>query len=168
MDPTKPLTGQCPHCGATAEQLAYHSRYTLKSGKMVIVIKCKQHHGTFCDRYGTAFSDLKTEEAKVQRVIHQSLEGLHPEAIARIEGIHPTTVQRWVDRAAIQAQAADAEVMSEVQAEDVELDELYSFAGLKRPDLEDDPEIVGQHWTPVAMVRESRWILEVVVGPRTE
>jgi hypothetical protein len=25
MIQTKPLTGQCPHCGAPAERLAYHS-----------------------------------------------------------------------------------------------------------------------------------------------
>jgi hypothetical protein len=29
MIQTKSLPGQCPHCGATADRLAYHSRYTL-------------------------------------------------------------------------------------------------------------------------------------------
>jgi hypothetical protein len=132
------------------------------------VIRCEQHHGTFCSRYGTAFYDLKTEEAKVERALHQNLEGLCAEAIARIEGVHPTTVQRWVERAAFQAQAADQAVVDQVAAADVELDELYSFAGVKRPALEDDPEVVGQHWTHVAMVRQSRLMLEVVVGPRDE
>jgi transposase-like protein len=164
MDPTKPLTGQCPHCGATAEKLAYHSRYTLKSGHLVTVIRCKQHNGTFCGRYGTACYDLKTEEEKVERAVHQNLEGLHPQAIARIEGVHPTTVQRWIDRAARQGRAADQEVVSDVQAEAVEFIQLDSFAGLKRPDAGDDPEAVGQHWTHLAMVRESRLMLEVVGG----
>jgi IS1 family transposase len=51
----------------------------------------------------------------------------------------------------------------------VELDELYSFAGEKRPDeQESDLEEVGQHWTHIAMARESRLMLEVVVGPRTQ
>lgn len=27
---------------------------------MAYVIRCKQHHGSFCDRYGTAFYDFKT------------------------------------------------------------------------------------------------------------
>jgi transposase-like protein len=86
-----------------------------------------------------AFYDLKTPEEKVQRAVHQSLEGLHPEAVARLEGVHPTTVQRWVERASVQAQAADQAVVSEVQAADVEWDERYSFAGVKRPDPEDSP-----------------------------
>jgi len=166
MNKPKPLTGQCPHCGAPAKQLAYHSRYALKSGQMVTVIKCKQHNGTFCDRYGTAFYDLKTPEEKVQRALQQGLEGLSPEAVARVEGVHPTTVQRWVARAYEQAQAADQQVITGVPAANIELDELYSFAGVKHPD-EPSTEL-GQHWTHCAMVRESRLLLEVVVGPRTE
>jgi Homeodomain-like domain len=94
---------------------------------MVYVIRCNQHHGTFCDRYGTAFYDLKTPEEKVQRAIQQGLEGLCPEAVARVEGVHPTTVQRWVDRACVQAKAADQKVITDVSTENVELDELYTL-----------------------------------------
>jgi hypothetical protein len=133
---------------------------------MVFVIRCRQRWRTFCDRYGTAFYDLKTPEEKVQRAIQQGLEGLCPEAVARIEGVHPTTVGRWVDRACSQAKAA---VITVVSTENVELDELYSFAGEKHPDeQESDLEEVGQHWTHVAMARESRLMLEVVVSPRTQ
>src|SRR5207244_7404871 len=131
MIQTKPLTGQCPHCGAPAEQLAYHSRYSLRSGQVVLVLRCRRCRKTFCDHYGTAFYDLKIEEAKVQRSIHQTLEGLCPEAVARIEGVHPTSVQRWVGRAATQARAADQAVIAQVTAANVEMDELYSFGGAK-------------------------------------
>jgi transposase-like protein len=166
---SKPLTGQCPHCGAPAVRLAYHSRYTIRGGQTVFVIRCRDCRKTFCDRYGTAFYDLKTPEEKVQRAIQQGLEGLCPEAVARVEGVHPTTVQRWVDRACSQAKAADQEVITGVSTQNVELDELYSFAGEKHPDeQESDLQEVGQHWTHVAMARESRLMLEVVVGPRTQ
>src|SRR5215468_9300344 len=164
-----PLTGQCPHCGATAVRLAYHSRYTIRGGRTVYVIRCRDCRKTFCDRFGTAFYDLKTPEEKVQRAIQQGLEGLCPEAVARIEGVHPTTVGRWVDRSCSQAKAADQEVITGVSTENVELDELYSFAGEKHPDeQESDLEESGQHWTHVAMARESRLMLEVVIGPRTQ
>jgi hypothetical protein len=131
-------TGQCPHCGATAEHLAYHGRYPLKSGQMVTVIRCKRHKGTLCDRYGTAFYDLKTEDEKVQRAIQQGLEGLCPKAVARVEDVHLTTVQRWVERACLKAKAADWEVITGGVAENIELDELYSFAGAKHPDEQED------------------------------
>jgi transposase-like protein len=169
MIETNTLTGQCPKCGAPAEQLAYHSRYTRKSGQRVRVIRCKQHQGTFCDRYGTACYDLKTEEEKVERAIQQGLEGLSPEAVARIESVHPTTVQRWIERAAVQAKAADQKVITKVETENVELAELHSFAGAKHPDeQESERDEVGPHWRHVAMARESRLRLEVVVGPRNQ
>ena len=169
MIQSKPLTGQCPHCGAPAERLAYHSRYRIRGGQSVYVIRCRECRKTFCDRYGTAFYDLKTPEEKVQRAIQQGLEGLCPEAVARVEGVHPTTIQRWADRGRAQAKAADHKVITGVWTENVELDELYSFAGEKHPDeQESDLEEVGQHWTHVAMARESRLMLEVVVGPRTQ
>ncbi|NOT64282.1 MAG: hypothetical protein HOP19_29040 [Acidobacteria bacterium] len=101
--------------------------------------------------------------------MHQGIEGLCPEAVARIEQVHPTTVQRWVARAALQAQAADQKVITHVTTENIEWDELYSFAGAKHPDeAAGDPAEVGQHWTHCAMARESRLWLAVVVGPRTE
>ena len=69
----------------------------------------------------------------------------------------------------MQAQAADQEVITGVSTQNVELDELYSFAGEKHPDeQESDLEEIGQHSTHVAMARESRLLLEVVVGPRTQ
>jgi hypothetical protein len=63
-------------------RLAYHSRYTLRSGQPVLVFRRRQYLKTFCDRFGTAFYDLKTPEEKVQRAIQQGLEGLCPEAVA--------------------------------------------------------------------------------------
>ena len=169
MIQTNLLTGQCPRCGATAKYLAYHSRYALRSGQTVFVIRCRHCRKTFCDRFGTTFYDLKTSEEKVQRAVQQGLEGLCPEAVARVEGVHSTTVQRWVERACAQAQAADQKLITDVSPQNVELDELYSFAGEKQPDeQESDPDEVGQHWTHIAMARESRLMLEVVVGPRTQ
>jgi hypothetical protein len=113
---------------------------------------------------------LRSEEAGRESPTRHSSErrGLCPEAIARIESIHPTTVQRWIERANEQGQAADGQVLIEIKTENIELDELASFAGAKRPDEEDDLEQVGQHWTHGAMARESRLLLEVQVDPRNE
>jgi transposase-like protein/IS1 family transposase len=162
---TNPLTGQCPHCGAAAQHLRYHSRYESRDGERR-VIRCRLCRKTFCDRYGTAFYDLKTSEAKVQRAIHQVLKGLGYEAVARIEDVHPRSVHRWVERAAEQATKADETVVTNVEAEVVELDELYGFAGCKQNPEQDDGE-TGKHWTHCAMVRESRLLLEARVGRRT-
>jgi transposase-like protein/IS1 family transposase len=162
----KPLTEQCPHCGASADNLSYHGRYMTRDG-MRFVLRCKACRKAFCDRYGTAFYDLKTPEEKVQRAMHQVMEGLGYEAVARIEGIHPTTVHRWVERATQQAELAEEAVIQNVTTEAVEMDELYSFAGNKQDCPENQPDPVGKHWVHCSMARESRLLLEIVVGPRT-
>jgi hypothetical protein len=101
-------------------------------------------------------------------VIFQGLECLCPAVVARVEGVHQTTSQRWIERACVQAKAADRKVITGVSTQNVELDELYSFAGAKHPgEQEANLDEVGQHWTHVAMARESRLMLEVLIGPRT-
>jgi hypothetical protein len=166
---TKPLTGQRPHCEAPAWRLACHSRRALRSGQTGFVIRCRQRRKTFCDRFGTVFYVLKTPQEKVQRAIRQGLEGLCAEAVASVERVHPTTVQQWVDRACLQAKAADQEVITGVSTENVELDELHSFAGARRPAAQESVlDEVGRHWKHCAMARESRLLLEVVVWLRTQ
>jgi len=135
----------------------------------VQVWRCRACRRTFCDRFGTAFYDLKTPEPQVERALRQSLEGLGAEAVARVEAVHPTTVQRWVARASSQAQAAAQALITNVQTDNVAVDELYSFGGAKHPDeAAEAPDEVGQHWPHCALARESRLLLEVVVGPRTQ
>jgi hypothetical protein len=58
---------------------------------------------------------------------------LCPKAIARIEQVHPTNVQRWIDRASKQAKATDKKVITGDSTDNVKLDELHSFAGTKHP-----------------------------------
>jgi len=54
MIQTKPLTGQCPHCGAPAERLAYQSRYTMRGGQTVYVIRCREGLKGFARRLSLA------------------------------------------------------------------------------------------------------------------
>ena len=167
MTQPKPLPRQCPHCGASADNVKYHSRYSSRDG-IRFVFRCKLCTKTFCDRYGTAFYDLKTPEAKVTRSVHQVLEGLGCEAVARIEDVHPTSVQRWIERAFEQAHLADKLLLQNIAPEVIEMDELHSFAGTKQLAPQSAQEPVGKHWTHCSMARESRLLIEVEVGPRNE
>jgi transposase-like protein/IS1 family transposase len=166
MKPAQPPTRQCVHCGAPAEQVTYHSRYSTRDGRRT-VFRCRLCRRTFCDRFGTAFYDLKTPEEKVQRAVHQVMEGLGYEAVARIEEVHPTTVHRWLDRACAQAVMADHEIVQQVAVETVEMDELYSFAGTKQVSPQSTEDETGKHWVHCSMARESRLLLAVLVAPRT-
>lgn len=167
MNQPKPLTRQCPHGGAPAKDVKYHSRYSTRDG-MRKVFRCCLCRKSFCDRYGTAFYDLKSPEPQVLHAVHQVLEGLGYEAVARIEGVHPTTVHRWVERAHQQAALADVSVIQQVTAEVIELDELYSFAGTKQAVPETKQDQTGKQWVHCSIARESRLLMDVEVGPRTE
>jgi hypothetical protein len=134
---------------------------------MRTVFRCTICRKSFCDRFGTAFYDLKTPEDTVLRSVHQVMEGLGYEAVARIEGIHPTTVHRWMERAQQQAALADHAVVDQVSTEAVELDERHSFAGSNQALPDPAPE-TGQQWVHCSMARQSRLLIEVEVGPRTE
>jgi transposase-like protein/IS1 family transposase len=167
MTQTKPLSLPCPHCGTSADNVKYHSRYSSRDGNR-LVFRCTLCRKTFCDRFGTAFYDLKTPEEKVLRSVHEVLEGLGYEAVARIEQVHPTSLHRWLQRACVQAQQADHQILQNLAPEVIEMDELHSFAGTKQRSPERDDDAVGKHWTHCSMARESRLLVEVEVGPRTQ
>lgn len=166
MKPLSPPTRQCVHCGAPAEEVRYHSRYLTRDGGRT-VFRCRLCRRTFCDRFGTAFYDLKTPEQKVLHAVHQVMEGLCYEAVARIEEVHPTSVHRWIERACAQARMADHELIQQVEAKTIEMDELYGFAGTKQVVPESQEAETGKHWVHCSMVRESRLLLAVMVAPRT-
>lgn len=167
MTQPKPLSRQCPHCGTAADHVKYHSPYSSRDGTR-FVFRCTLCRKTFCDRFGTAFYDLKTPEEKVLRSVHQVLEGLGYEAVARIEQVHPTSVHRWAERAWVQAQLADQRLLQNLTPEVIQMDELHSFAGTKQRSPETADDEVGKHWTHCSMARESRLLIAVEVGPRTE
>lgn len=133
------------------------------------VWRCQWCRRSFYERYGNAFYDLKTPEPQVERALRRSREGLGPEAGARVEAVHPPTGQRWIARASAPAQAADQALITQVQTDNVELAELNSFAGAQHPDpAQGVADERGRQWPHCALARESRLLLEVVVGPRTQ
>ena len=167
MNSVLPPTRQCVYCSAPASDVRYHSRYQTQDGTR-IVFRCRNCRKTFCDHFGTAFYDLKTPSEQVTRAVQQVAEGLSFEAVARIEQLHPTTIQRWLERASERAAIADSQILREISAEVVEVDELYSFAQDKQQPPSTGESETGKHWTHLAMVRESRLLLALAVGPRTE
>lgn len=157
---------RCVHCRAPAQEIRYHSCYQTLDGRRT-VFRCRKCRKTFNDRFGSAFYDLKKPSEQVSRAVQQIAEGLSLEAVARIENLAPSTISRWVTRAARQAELIDQDLVQEIDTKQVELDEVYSFAGTKAA-----PETpfsqTGKHWTHCSFARRSRLILAVKVGIRDE
>lgn len=154
------------YCHAPAQDLRYHSSYPTRDGQR-LVFRCRKCRKTFNDRYGTAFYDLKTPSEKVSRAVQQVAEGLSFQAVARIEGVTPETVSRWVKRAERQAALIDRELVQNIQTGWIEFDEVYSFPGTKQT-VETSSQEMGKHWIHCAFARQTRLILAVKVGLRDE
>jgi len=76
------------------------------------------------------------------------------------------TLRRWRRRAAHSARAVDANLVTDLEVSDLELDEQWSFAGQKKAPFAESAQR-GEAWWPKAMARESRLLLEQFVSPRT-
>ena len=74
------------------------------------------------------------------------MEGASYESVARIEEVHPTSVQRWIERAAEQATVADQQIVQPVEAQTIEMDELYGLAGTKQQTAQSREDETGKHW----------------------
>lgn len=157
---------RCVHCHAPAQEIRYHSCYQTLDGERT-VFRCRWCRKTFNDRFGTAFYDLKKPSEQVSRAVQQIAEGLSLEAVARVEKLAPSTISKWVKRASWQAELIDRDLVQEIQTEQVEVDELYSFAGNKA-EVETRFSETGKHWTHCSFARQTRLVLAVKVGIRDE
>jgi hypothetical protein len=67
-----------------------------------------------------------------------------------------------------QAVLADQAIVQILATQVIRLDELHSFAGTKQLTPQTAEAETGKHWSHCSMARESRLLIEVEVGPRTE
>jgi hypothetical protein len=77
---------------------------------------------------------------------------LCPKAVTDVKELHPTTVQRRIERACLQAKAADREVITGDVAENIELDELYGFA---LPSSRMSKKTIVSRWDSIGHI--ARW-----------
>jgi transposase-like protein len=107
-----------------------HGTYETQSGKVRKYI-CHSCGKMFCDRTNTAFYDLRTSNDKVVQALEMSISGMSLRKIGGILKVKPSTVGKWISRAAEHSQKVDEVVMKDVVTERVEMDELWTFVEKK-------------------------------------
>ena len=160
-----PPSLRCPHCGAQARHLFYHSTYLIRDGPRRLW-RCRRCGKGLSERRGTAFFNLKTAEAEVARSLDAMLRGDTQTSTAQTRRHRRDTLRRWRRRAAPRAHAVDEEFVTDLGVRDLELDEQWSFAGSKKAAFAESAGR-GEAWWHKAMARESRLIVEQFVSPRT-
>lgn len=160
-----PPSLRCPHCRGRARRLFYHSTYRTRDGPRRLW-RCGACGRCLSERRGTAFFNVKTQEAEVCRSIDAMLRGDTQTSVAQTRGHRRDTLRRWRRRAARRARSVDEDFVTDLRVTDLELDEQWSFAGCKKAAFADSAQR-GEVWWHKSMVRESRLIVEQFVAPRT-
>ena len=147
----------CPsHAPGSRPQVVRHSRFQTKRGARQRML-CKVCGRTFVSTLGTPYYRLRKPHRQFDQVVGLQAEGLPQAGIARSQRMTPSTVSRWVERAAAHARAFEAEHVEVDDPVEVQMDELKAY-GAGRYELT---------WVYNALEVSSRMWLATQVGPRT-
>jgi IS1 family transposase len=135
-------------------------------------LQCVSCHGYFSETHGTMFHGKRSSADLIVHVIACLAEGLGIRGTARVFEIDPNTVLQWLVEAAEQLQALSAYCLSELQINQVQLDELYAVLSAVREGEVSAAEAVERlsrspHWVWTAIDPQSKLLLSVQVGERT-
>jgi IS1 family transposase/transposase-like protein len=148
------------------------ARYQTKSGKRR-VFHCSCCGTSFSETRDTVFFDLRTPEEKVIMALKMILVRVNLSDISFVLGIKEETVLKWLDRASKKAEEINKVLLKDIEATEVQLDEMWSFVRRKISekagnDIESPQEAQdGRQWVWISYAPEFRLILAAVVGPRT-
>jgi transposase-like protein len=104
-----------------------------KDGKRMRKFLCKECRGSFCERSGTIFYDLRSAEEKVLMALKLLVKGMPLRGVADVMEVKLDTVRHWLKVAAGQSEEVNALLLKELKVSQVELDALWSF--VKKNDL---------------------------------
>ncbi len=128
-----------------------------------------------CCECGTSLTDakkplgnLRLDLDKACLVLSMLLEGMSIRAVARLTGVEKKTIGRLLLFAGQQCERFFKAVVHDVDASDIQADEIWSFVGMKektRKRLERS-EDHGDSWTWIAVERNTKLVLAYHVGTR--
>lgn len=106
---------------------------------------------------------------KAELVLQLLLEGNSVSTVERVTGIHHGTILKLLVLAGEKCERIMAQKIRNVQARDVEADEVWSFIGKKEKRVRpDDDQNLGDCYTFVAIERHSKLVLNIAMGKRDQ
>ena len=119
-----------------------------------------------CNRCGKTFSDkqpldgLRVDFKQACQVVNLLCEGMGIRAVGRLTGLDKKTVLRILVMAGERCAAVLDEKVQDVQASNVQIDEIYSFVGCKPQTLLDRTDTErGEFFTYLSVDRDSKLII---------
>ena len=115
--------GQFPQAPA---RIVRHSLLRTRRGKQRRFL-CRDCKRSFTARTGTVYHRLRSSSARFDRAVHMSVEGTSKAAVARTERVAPSTVARWLERAARASKRVFDTVARNLEAEELQADEVRGY-----------------------------------------
>ena len=138
----------------------------------------RQLHCTACDGYfpehhGTIFHGKEAAVELIVYVLACLAEGLGMRATARVFEVDPNTVLHWLVQAAEPLTAFSSYFLCEMHLQQVQLDELYTVvSAVKDGQMSEEAAIQrlsrSPQWVWTALDPQSKLLLAILVGPRTQ
>jgi len=131
--------------------------------------QCQWCQTRFSETQGTVFFDLKTPHETVYRALKALAEGVGLRATARIFEVDVNTVLRWLRRAGQHSEKVLAYLMRNLQVEQAQLDELWTFVRKKEKTLSAWEKLYteyGDTWVWVVFDPVNKLVLAILVAER--
>lgn len=124
---------KCSLCGKLGKGNIVSNGSHGGEGKRVRKFLCRECGGSFCDRTGTIFYDLRSPQEKVLMALKLLVKGMPLRGVADLMEVKLDTVRHWLRVAAEHSEQVNDLLLKELKVSQVELDALWSF--VKKNDL---------------------------------
>jgi len=131
--------------------------------------QCRQCRKTFTEPHADTLDGMYLPMEKAELVLRLLLEGSSVSTVERITEVHHTTILKLLVLAGEKAERVMAQKIRNVQARDVECDEVWSFIGKKEKRVRpEDDQNLGDCYTFVAIERHTKLVLNIAMGKRDQ
>jgi IS1 family transposase len=158
---------ECQYFGRPAQGNLSIRKVYGKDG--IRLLRCCQCREEFSERRNTALFNTKLSEAKAEQVIDHLDEGCSIRATSRLTKAAKVTVARVLKVSGRHAQRFHDQQVKDLRPQAVPFDEQWSFVKKKQKHCSaEEIHQAGDFWDHTAISPESKLIVSLVVGKRTQ
>ena len=133
------------------------------------LLRCGSCQAEFSERRNTALCNTKVSEAKAESIIDHLDEGCSVRATSRLTKAAKVTVARLLKTSGRHAQRFHDQEVKDLRPRAIEFDEQWSFVKKKQKNCgPEESHQGGDFWDHTAMAPDSKLIVSLVVGKRTQ
>ena len=157
----------CQHFGRTGQDnLTIRKVY----GKdRLRLLRCGSCQEEFSERRNTALFNTKVSEAKAEAIIDHLDEGCSVRATSRLTKAAKATVARLLKTSGRHAQRFHDQEVQDLRPRAIQFDEQWSFVQKKQKNCRpEETHQAGDLWDHTAIAPDSKLIVSLVVGKRTQ